>query len=223
MKQHFYTLFILFFIAACAATDNTPNQSYSFYVRYLAQEQNYRAEASMSTIGKDGKKQEIEIPGGIYFRKQEMQPMPYQGMRYRADHSGPFSESNTFSWRNPESDESYSFDLSISPIRKYGFQSDTLQRNQVNNFGWEGQALQPGETLVFLWQSLKGDQTKNMELRSTNPIPIIEFPAAKISELEPGIWTLYLVRKKLIKGQAAGAPAEGIIEFYTHTDTLVVQ
>ena len=88
---------------------------------------------------------------------------------------------------------------------------------------WEGAPLGKGETMVFLWENTKLRKTIPMEIIHTSGETAIEFPAAKIAQLDPGEWTYYLVRKKLTKSDANGVAASGIIEYYTKSDTVQVQ
>jgi hypothetical protein len=61
-----------------------------------------------------------------------------------------------------------------------------------------------------------------MEVSTTLGAPLIELPAAKIAQLGPGDWSLYLVRKRLEKSEGPDFFMESTAEYYTKPIKLKV-
>ena len=211
----------LLLIVACKSTETTKEQKLSFYIRYLAQEQKILAETSIQAPNKDDNLTDIQVPGGIEFNNQPMEIMPYQGLKYRYESPTVFEKNNVFRW-DLESERPKEYTVKINPINRFGFRSDTISRTKADALGWEGDPLSGRETLLLLWQNLETNQSHKMEFASNNPIPIADFPAAKIREIEAGIWSLYIVRRRPVRDTLGGMPIEGIIEYFSTTDTLTV-
>jgi hypothetical protein len=192
------------------------------YLRYLEEEDRFRAEASLTEQSENGSNVAVEIPGGIQYAGKDMTLLGVQGMTYFAQGQGDFSANQPFTWKN-EKGEAQEFVLSPSPITAFGFAEKTVNRNSPGNFSWRGDPLGKGEALFFLWQNPKTGATTKMDIISSNAASQIEIPAAKLSQLTPGKWTLYVVRRKMTKSEVGNIPVTGISEYYSKTDTLEVQ
>jgi hypothetical protein len=69
--------------------------------------------------------------------------------------------------------------------------------------------------MVFMWENAKEGMTAPMEVTTTSTLSRITVPAAKLKDMVPGEWTLYLVRKRLVKDNVGNLPVNGIMEYYT--------
>ncbi|MFN7267046.1 MAG: hypothetical protein ACK5VB_06100, partial [Bacteroidota bacterium] len=114
------------------------------------------------------------------------------------------------------------FVMGIPSIDSFSMDGSTIANNQPARLSWKGEPLQKGETLVIMWANSEEGLTKPMEVTTTVGKPYIDFPAGKLSELTPGKWTLYLVRKKLTKSVANGYQTSGIMEYYTRSVEVTV-
>lgn len=179
-----------------------------------------RAEAKL--LEGDTLPQPIRAPENIRYQGKEMRLMASQGVFYRREESGNFEPKHVFSWKD-EKGIVRQFEMQFSPIQQFGFESKTISRQTPAIFRWKGAPLTKGETLVFLWENTALNKTIPMEVINISTVPAIEFPAAKIAELDSGTWTYYLVRKKLMKADANGVAASGVIEYYTKSDTIQVK
>lgn len=224
MKPVFLQTLILFtLLAACSAPAEKPKtRALDCYVRFLEQEGQIRAEATLTENAAGETPLPVEIPGGIRYQNTPMKMLPVQGISYRLDYAAAYLPQHTFAWSLADNALS-TFTMHLAPLSDFGFGAKTLRRDKPARFEWAGEPLQKGETLVFIWESLDRNDTKTMEIYTSNAQNDIEFPAAKIAELPPGRWSLYLVRKKLTRETVNGVDVGGIVEFYSKTDTLAVQ
>ncbi len=219
--KHIFFLVLSALAFSCSQTaEKLQNRSLECYVRYLEPEQQIHAEATLREG--DTLPQAIQAPEGIRYQGKAMSLSTAQRVIYRLEDSGDFDSKHLFSWKD-ERGVARQFEMQFSPIQRFGFGSKTLAREKPATFRWEGAPLTKGETLVFLWENAALNKTVPMELISNSAAPAIEFPAAKIAELDPGTWTYYLVRKKLTKADANGVAASGIVEYYTKSDTVQVK
>jgi hypothetical protein len=192
------------------------------YVRVLESEEQITAQATLrdqATTNKTPK----EIKGGIRYQGSPMDIVPGAGLSYIKDFAGTYRPDHAFSWDTEDGTKRHTLSLEMHDMKGFGFGSSTLQRNKPATFRWESAPLERGEALVFMWEKSDRSAAQPMEIYNSNSKPEIEFPASKLSELAPGTWTLYIVRKRLIKADANGIPAQAVLEFYSQTDTLVIK
>jgi hypothetical protein len=220
MKHIFFSLLSALAFSACQNTEPAKPRSLDCYVRFLEPESQIRAEATLKEG--DTAPLTLKIPEGIRYQGKEMKSLSSQGASYRWDDSGEFAPKHVFSWKD-EKGEVRQFEMQLSPLKNFGFEPKPLSRQQTAIMRWEGEPLSKGETIVFMWENAATGKTLPMEIYNNTGVPAIEFPAAKVAELDPGIWTYYLVRKKLTKADVNGVAASGIIEYYTKSDTVEVK
>lgn len=220
MKHIFFFILTALAFSACKTADKPKKYSFDCYVRFLETEGLLRAEATLREG--DVNPQPVEVPGGIAYQRKQMTLRQAPGFTYKTETAGGFELKNAFSWKD-EKGASHEFEMQLSPVTGFGFGSKTISRRKPAAFRWEGAPLAKGEVMVFLWENAALGKTVPMEIYNTGGAPAIDFPAAQLAKLDPGRWTLYLVRKKLTKSDANGVPASGIIEYYTKTDTIEVK
>ncbi|MCE7925336.1 MAG: hypothetical protein DYG98_19965 [Haliscomenobacteraceae bacterium CHB4] len=220
MKHIFFSILSALAFSFCQTAEPAKKRSLECYVRYLEPEAQTHAEATLREG--DVSLQAIQPPDGILYQGREMKLLAEPVISFRLDKPGKFEDKHVFSWKDPKG-QVQQFDMQLSPIRQFGFGSKTLSRQQPATLRWEGDALVKGETLVFMWENEALRKTVPMEVIQVSGEPAIGFPAAKIAQLDPGQWTYYLVRKRLIKADINGVAASGIIEYYTKLDTVQVK
>ena len=220
MKHIFFSILSALAFSFCQTAEPTKKYTLECYVRFLEPEIQVHAEATLREG--DTSPQAIQPADGIRYQGKEMTLRTDPGITYRTDKTGGFDPKHTFSWKD-EKGVTRQFEMQLAPIRQFGFGAEKLSRKQPATMRWEGAPLGKGETMVFLWENTKLRKTIPMEIIHTSGETAIEFPAAKIAQLDPGEWTYYLVRKKLTKSDANGVAASGIIEYYTKSDTVQVQ
>ena len=211
MKHIFFLILTTLALFGCGTNDKSDNTALLCYVRYDEALSTAKAEATLQNI--DTKTAE-EIPGGIRYQGTEMKLTPIIGMTYNYEYAAKFLTDHVFEWRDAEKNKK-TFTLKIDPIKSFSLAGEMVSLSHSNVLSWEGSGLGKGETLVFMWENQEAGLTVPMEVSTTNNQPKIELPATKLKELSPGNWTLYLVRKKLVKDKVDGLAVNGISEFYT--------
>ncbi len=219
--KHIFFLVLPAFVFSCGQTTEKPQkQTLECYVRYLVPEGEIHAEATLRTS--EPQPRAVEASEGMRYQGKAMKVAAQPSVTYRWDDRGVFTPRHVFSWKDGKGNPQQ-FEMTLSPITVFGFGTKTLSRQEPATLRWEGDPLAKGETLVFLWENASLNKTIPMEVINTSGKPAIDFPASKVAELDPGLWTYYLVRKKLTKTDAGGVAASGIIEYYSKVDTVVVK
>jgi hypothetical protein len=218
-KLIFFSVLTTLAFSYCAAPEDNKMHTFNCYVRYDETQGIEKAECHMieGAVGNIGS----EIPGGIKFQNEPMKAMEVQGVQYRREFKTSFATDHKFTWTDKKN-KAYEFNLPLAPLHNFRFEHDTLQHNQAATLKWDGPALQKGESMVLIWEQEKSGKTVPIELISQGSEAKIEFPAAKLTELQPGDWSLYLVRKRLVKTTVNGVSVTGISELYTKSRKIKV-
>lgn len=221
MKHIFFSVLTALAIGGCKAPETPKKQAFQAYVRYLADVKQVRAEATF-TEG-DVAPQPVEMKGGVSFQGLPMKLRPIQGITYQTDYSSEFTPTFQFNWSPVASQPPAEYVAGMAPLTGFRFDQEPLSIHSPNTLRWQGNQVEDGEVIVFIWERIGDGLTVKMEVIQNLYGSEIKFPAAKLAELQPGRWKLYLVRKRLRKGDVGGVQVQAITEYYTPTDTLEVK
>jgi len=220
MKYIFFSILTALAFSFCRTPETTTKRTLSTYVRYLADVKRLRAEASYAEGAPNP--QPVEMVNGFRFQGQAMKLKATQNATYQLEQmAAEYPPKFTFDWSDARG-TAHQFDLAMAPLIQFGFLKEPLSIHEANTFQWTGGSLENGEVFVFLWENIETGENVKMEIFQNSVKPEIKFPAAKLAELKPGNWKLYLVRKKLTKGNVDGIDISGVTEFYSKTDTIQV-
>lgn len=223
MKHIFFCLPVIGMLIGCTSTQPVKKQNAECYVRYLAPEAQLRAEVTIRESGAgQNALQPITVPGGVRYQNMLMGAAIAPAGMYRVERTGGYTPHHVFAWTGSQN-QACTFEIDLAPITAFAFDTDTLSRTAQAGFHWDGAPLQKGESLVFLWENVADGHAVPMEVIGMEGQKSVTFPAAQLGKLSPGMWSLYLVRKKLVETDAAGTLVKGQAEYYTQADTLVVR
>ncbi|MFN0213130.1 MAG: hypothetical protein ACKVT2_02645 [Saprospiraceae bacterium] len=211
MKHIFFSILTALAFLHCQEPPQTPKNTLSCYVRFDAAGRNVKAEA---TIRDGTTKQIVEMPGGIRFQSTEMRILPVRGITYSIEFPARYTPEVIFDWKNKQGEKS-ELKLSAPAIDSFFFDTMVLSTKTATNLQWVGRPLDKGETLVFMWENTAEGRTVPMEVSTTLGAPLIELPAAKLAQVGAGNWSLYLVRKRLVKTEVSNFLVETTAEYYT--------
>ena len=218
MKHIFFSILTTLAILGCNTQEKAKNQSLFCYVRYDATDKTVKSEASFQDLNSNTI---YEFAGGIRYQGMEMQLTPAVGMTYRYEYAADFLPEHVFEWRGKANNKNI-FRMTIDPIKVFFIPDEAISRASPTAVQWEGTPLGKGETIVFMWENTTKGLSVPMEVSTNSSQPKIDIPAAKLKNLVPGDWTLYLVRKKLTKQTIDEMPVSGIMEYYSKTIAVKV-
>jgi hypothetical protein len=227
LKMHWSTLrlatpFFFIFLSACGAPAPPELRTARCYARFDAGTGEQTAEFTLFKNARDTSEQAVEMPGGIFYQGVSMLLRKIPAPAYRRSYKTAFSPEQRFSWKDV-SGKNTDFDLAMTKIDSFWFDKTVLSKNAPATLYWSGGGLEKGETLVLFWENAVSGQNTPIELYADGAPSSILLPAAKIKELAPGDWSLYLVRKKLTRGAAGGMPITGVTEYYTRAKNVRIQ
>ncbi|MEO6039480.1 MAG: hypothetical protein ABIQ93_13790 [Saprospiraceae bacterium] len=221
MKFVFFSWLIALALAGCGGQAKPAPRHLQCYVRFDAVQRQVQADATLHQ-GTDPQAPPVEMPGGMLYQGSDMHIIPLQGLTYRRIYAADFVPEHTFGWTD-EKGLRQKVNFPMAAISRFTFGDKPLSRTQPAKLRWEGGALEKGEALTLIWENKALRQTVPMELITSGGDPFIEFPAAKIAELAPGQWTVYLVRKRLAKAKVNDLATEAVLEYYSKSDTIEVR
>ncbi len=225
MMNFRFPLFFLFVFAlvfcACsneqkpAPTIPQTNAYSNFYVRYLQDDQELKAEATFK-IGDSLKTATIQAIQKVSFEDHPMdlKDLGKNGIRYRSKKSGQAFKGNYTFNATINEQQHFDYPISIDPIESFSIKEKKLSRSKGATIAWEGTALKKGELLVVFF--INPDK-KPASLTINGPSNASEiFLAAKnLSQLKVGTGKLRLIRKVLNKFEEEPQNIASVIEFYT--------
>lgn len=227
MRLIFFYLMTVLGIIACRSksADSDAAKTLDCYIRILEQEENVLAQATMKSVAsKNGVStySPVEVEGGIRYQGSPMSVMPTAGLMYVREFPGKYVPEHVFTWDDPEKGR-MTFSVPVNDLPGFSFGSSKVSASKPAALTWNGKGLERGEALTLIWENAKDNLTVPMEMYVQGNFPRIDFPAAKMKELAPGQWTLYVVRKKLFKTDVSGMPCQAIAEFYSKTIPIEVE
>ena len=221
MKSIFFPLLLALAFAGCQAPVSVTKGALQCYVRFDAHQGQVLADATLyPDTGRLAPP--VEMPGGLLYQGSAMQIIPVQGLTYRRTYAAAFVPEHTFGWLD-QKEQRQQVSFPMAAMSQFTFGDQPLSRTRPATLRWEGGPLEKGEALVLMWENKTLNQTVPMEIVRSSGDASIEFPAAKIAELAPGQWTLYIVRKRLARAKAGGVAVEGVLEYYSKSDTIEVK
>ena len=227
MRLIFFYLMTVLGIIACRnkSADSGDQKMLDCYIRILEQEENVLAQATMKSVStKNGvsASSPVEIEGGIRYQGSPMSVMPTAGLMYVREFPGKYMSEHVFTWDDPEKGR-MTFTVPVNNLPEFSFGSPKVSASKPAALTWNGKGLERGEALTLIWENAKDNLTVPMELYVQGNFPRIDFPAAKMKDLSPGQWTLYIVRKKLLKTEVSGVSCQAVAEFYSKTIPIEVE
>lgn len=207
----YLTVFSTFFWGCGAeqSTEHTPRLAANFYVRYVAENQELRGQASF--FQEDSTT--LAFPGGVSFMGSgtQMKELPNGLLRYEGKIQIPFQNPTRFTFKLPGLDIPTEINLSMVGIDQYSITSASKSeglRLTVNN------TLAADESLLLLFTD------PNEEVRTiVRPGPLerteLFIPADAVALFTPGKYRVYLVKSRQIKAQTEGLDYEASVEFYS--------
>lgn len=219
MKYIFFSILTGLAFWQCQTPAPAPKNILNCYVRYDAASRKVKAEASLL----DGAtKQIIDFRGGIRFQATAMKLFPVRGIKYDTEYAAAYLPEQVFEWKNNKG-EIRQYQLMLPSIDSFFFDTKELSIKNSAHLQWIGKPLENNETLVFIWENQVEGKTVPMEVSTTLGEALIEIPAAKIAQVGPGEWTLYLVRKRPGKAELNDFLVESMAEYYTKPIKLTIK
>ncbi|MFK8101507.1 MAG: hypothetical protein AB8G15_03235 [Saprospiraceae bacterium] len=204
-------------------TATTSQQTFTnFYVRYLEDDQELKAEAIFK-IGDSLKTATAQAIQSVSFENTPMtiKDLGKNGIRYRSKKSGQsFKEKYTF---NAQLDSKISIDypLSINTVNSFSIKEKQVRRSKGVTITWDGTPLVKGELLVVFFVNPDKKPVSFTINGPTNKSEVF-LEAKNLSRLKAGEGKLRLIRKVLNRLDEAPQNIESVIEYYTRPINIII-
>lgn len=235
MQQFCFVFLCSFLIWRCTVEPKAP-QSFLLdaYIRYDALTNEGYAQATFKALPLRPDAGAI-LPGGeVTFQQRKMTVANTEKPVYRTKFH-EMADSFQIFWRDSAATHQIDLKIPMPRIDSFWFEAKSVSISTPARLHWTGGDLKKGETLVLMWQNQEG-KTSTTEVYNPSGMPFLELPAAKLKELSPGKWDLYLVRKHLTKTRlsktgkrivegeqtAVAVESEAITEYYTRPRSFEV-
>jgi hypothetical protein len=209
----FPLLFLVLFCYNCSndgTSSRNPHQYGDFFVRYLAQARQLKATANFLEGDTIRTAQPIEMERGVLFqgKSMEMRYLPNDMVRYSTEEVTEYPDKFSFSFG-----KSQVFEMDMTPIDSFTIKEGKCQLSDGLSFYVDAP---PGdkESLVLFFSDANRKAT-TLTLEGPIASQQITVPADQLSQLTPGPYELYLVKKKKISKEEKAVSSLGAIEYYT--------
>lgn len=211
MKHIFFSILTALAFCHCQPAAPKAKNTLQCYVRYDASGKKIKAEASLLDAVT---RVALDVPKGLRFQATEMRALPVRGITYSLEFPAAYVQNPVFERKN-EQGVAERYPVHVPSIDSFFFDTKVLSVQTATFMKWVGTPLEKNETLVFIWENTEQGRTIPMEVSTTLGKPLIEIPAAKLAQIGPGNWSLYLVRKRREKTETLDLVVEKNTEYYT--------
>ncbi len=207
--QHFCFVFFtsLVFWQCGSPSVSVKPQQLEVYIRYDALGQEGYAEATFKEMPIQPQSLPVAVSGGVEFQQKKMTAADTTKPVYRVKFSEPSDSFHLF-WRDKAATRHNHLSVFMPRIDSFWFETPGVALSTPARLHWTGGGLKKGETLVLMWE--QAGNTVTTEVYNPSGMDVLELPAVKLKELQPGRCHLYLVRKQLVKKALpkTGTPVE---------------
>lgn len=204
-------------VMSCSPKDGnpTPKLTADLYVRYLADNAEFTAQATFKEGDTIETARPKAMPGGVAFQNSGMEQRSISGIvRYEMKRRGPFNPPFIFSFNN-EKGEKQHLDVALNPIDSFYVKGQAVKTAGLT-LGVNASPLAAGESLVVLLSDQAG---QSASLKFAGPFNTQELfvPGSTFVALQPGKLQIYLVRTST---QTKDEPRQSLVavgEYYSAT------
>jgi hypothetical protein len=223
MKQLLPLFMILALLISCQSEKGDQiTYTANFYLRYLADGQEIKAQATFLTIDSAGQQQQTTMPGGVSFQGSGMGQRDLGNglIRYQYENVGQFPEDFRFGCRLTPQDPWAEFSHSMIPIRRFKL-DDSVQSGTGATLLLPDGPLTTEEQLVLIFNNSE-NQATSIEIKGPSEGNAIRLSPGQLSTLQPGLYQYYLVKKGLNTQTVDGITARLETEYYSSAETLTI-
>lgn len=219
------TLFIIFFggtfLLACGCKEAASGQEkpkeklyIDFFVRFLADESQLKAQATFSEGISPDEAKPKHIEGGVAFQNSGMIERNIQSkiIRYESIREGEYADDFPFQFKDDEGNQR-AYNLKMSPIEAF-FLKGEISRSKGMTIVVNGGLIKANEQLVFFFSD---EDNKAYSITLSGPAKTIEFvfESAQTAPLHLGPGKLYLVKRQDNQQENDEISLVSSIEYYT--------
>jgi len=216
--RHIILLFFAISLFACSNdTTNSTNtdikQYADYYVRYLAGENQLKAEAVFKKGTDSSKAISVQPEGSIFLNQQKLKSFFLSKKNIRFQYEGDKILGDDYIFRFVKDDNTtIDYDAGLKDIKSFSI-SGIASKSKGITISWEGSPLSDREEIVVLITDEKNKAaTQTFQSSPNNAVTI---SADKLNKLSTGKGFVYLVRKNFGKEKIQDLNIKSAAEYYT--------
>ncbi len=222
MRRHhtaFFALVLFLLAGSCRETGSMPQKPaeklfIDFFVRYLAEESQLKAQASFSEGVSPDESRPKQITGGVSFQNSGMQERNLQSkvIRYELERESEYIGDFPFQFKADDGKQK-AYNLKMTPIKDFFLKGD-ISISKGMTLVVNGGLIKANEQLVLLFSD---EENRAYSITLTGPAKTIEFTLSpeQTAALRPGPGKLYLVKRQDNQEENEEISLVSSIEFYT--------
>lgn len=193
-----------------------------FFIRYLADNQEIKAEATFKVGDSIKTAKPIGLKDPIYFNKNLMdeRDLKKNGIRYKSVTKGAFPKTSNFNF-NFEL-EPFSYEIAFSKIVSPALSADHFALSEENEITWNGDPLVKGESMVIVITD-ENDKTIFNTVSGPTDVSSVKLYRQQVGSLQSGKGQLYLVKKQAVKKKVKSFNVVSIVEYYTNPIDILIK
>lgn len=218
-----YSLLLLGILTACKQKDTqveTPLQFVEVLVRFLAPENQYKAQIMFFEGDSLENAQPVQQFSGVSFQNQPMEEKVLDAsmFRYERLQTGPYKSRQVFEF-SEESGKKQQISIAMDPIVRFAIDTQ-LYQSKGGSLQLEDSGLEAGETLLLLLSDANGN---TYSIEKAGPLAkIISLTPSDLQPVPAGTYELYLVKKQIREIKTANRIVFSTIEYYSALKTVQV-
>lgn len=213
----FIAFFLICFFSACNQLESPVKDTIlfeSYFIRYLASEQQIKAQAIFAegdTITNTFPK---SFAGGVSFFSSGMTERRISDklIRFEETRKMPYPKNFIFKYKNDDN-ISTPYIARMSPIEDFFVQKNVNKSTGVD-IVVKGELLKSNQSLIFLFSDTD-NVAASIEVKGPVSSTTFHLPAKKLSNLNQGKGKLYLVKKQFSVETTSNRKIDSAIEYYT--------
>lgn len=210
-------LMAILIMAGCGLNNKShaPKLSVDLYVRYLADNAEFMAQATFKEGDTIETARPKTMPGGVAFQHSGMEERDMSGLvRYEVKRRGPFNPPFTFSFNN-EKGEKDNIEVVVNPIDSFYVKGEAVKTKGLT-IGLKASSISPEETLIALFSDQAG-QSASLNFAGPFESGELFIPGSTLAALQPGKLQVYLVRTSTKTEDGPRRNLVAVGEYYTAT------
>ncbi|MEM1214250.1 MAG: hypothetical protein AAGJ82_01100 [Bacteroidota bacterium] len=221
--------FLLLFVyclvcgVACSPTSSEPEATpvfADFYVRYLADAQQLRAQAKFKTGDSLAVAQPLPFPRGVAFQGSNLQEKSLASvLRYESSRTLAYTTPLRFTFQLPEQTEQTTIEVDMVGLDTFTITQASVQdglRLEINT------ELKDSESLVLFFTNPDGEARTIIRQGPSRLKQLFIAPDALV-HFVPGDYRMYIVKRQLVEEQQGELSYQAIVEYYTKEVAFAIE
>ena len=224
--KYFFGFLLLLSFTACQQDSTASNANdiklfANYYVRYLQNEQQLKADASFRKGLEKEKATKIDLAGEVRLANKPLVPVRLNNtiFRYQLEETMDFRSSYDFVLEH-DSGEATKHTIALSPIGKFSLENGLASKTDGFQLNWDGAKLEKNERILLMITD-KNSKAHSVTINGPSANQMSKIKGADLTGLAAGNGYIYLVKKRMQEEIQGTTVINSLAEYYT--DRILVE